>query len=78
MNDFVDNSVRDAVINLLLQQPENKVRDIQYLTKTILIQVCFDCGSKNPKWSSSNIGIFLCYQCTSKHRSLGTHISFVR
>jgi len=64
MNDFVDNPVRDAVIERLLQDPENKV--------------CFDCKSKNPKWSSSNIGIFLCYQCTSKHRSMGVHISFVR
>ena len=25
MNDFVDNTVRDAVITSLLQQPENKV-----------------------------------------------------
>merc|ERR1712087_674192 len=39
---------------------------------------CFDCKQKNPKWCSSNIGIFICYQCTSKHRTMGVHISFVR
>lgn len=44
----------------------------------IVIQLCFDCKSKNPKWASSNIGIFLCYQCTSVHRNFGVHISFVR
>ena len=52
------------MLDRLLLQQENKV--------------CFDCKSKNPKWASSNIGIFLCYQCTSVHRNFGVHISFVR
>ena len=41
-------------------------------------QVCFDCGSKAPKWSSPYLGIVICYECAAKHRSYGTHISFVR
>ena len=40
--------------------------------------MCFDCKKKNPKWASANIGIFLCYDCTSNHRNFGVHISFVR
>jgi hypothetical protein len=41
-------------------------------------QICFDCGSKGPKWSSPYLGIVICYECAAKHRSFGTHISFVR
>ena len=41
-------------------------------------QICFDCGSKAPKWSSPYLGIVICYECAAKHRSYGTHISFVR
>jgi len=37
-----------------------------------------DCPAKHPKWASVTYGIFLCYNCTSRHRQYGTHISFVR
>jgi hypothetical protein len=39
---------------------------------------CADCTAKNPKWAVFNIGIFVCHNCSGKHRNLGTGISKVR
>ena len=64
MSETVDNQIRDEVMSTILAKPGNNV--------------CFDCGSKGPKWSSPYLGIVICVECAAKHRSYGTHISFVR
>lgn len=50
--------------NVLLHRPENRE--------------CFDCGAKQPRWASTNLGIFFCLRCAGIHRSMGTHISKVK
>jgi len=39
---------------------------------------CADCHSKNPRWASTNLGVFICIKCAGIHRSIGTHITKVK
>jgi hypothetical protein len=63
-------------LRTLLKHPDNKT--------------CCDCYEKRPTWAalikpiknapfdSKILGVFVCYSCAGVHRSLGTHISYVR
>ncbi|KAG6877136.1 hypothetical protein C0993_010057 [Termitomyces sp. T159_Od127] len=40
--------------------------------------ICADCKARNPRWASYNLGIFICVNCASIHRKIGTHITKVK
>lgn len=40
-------------------------------------RICADCDAPDPRWASSNIGVFICVKCSGVHRSLGSHVSKV-
>ena len=61
---YISEKDRNDRFKLVKQKPEN--------------QKCFDCGSKFPQWATVSFGIFICLDCSSKHRSYGPQISFVR
>ena len=52
------------VLDDCLKQPDNKV--------------CSECGMRQPRWASTNLGCFMCIRCSGIHRNLGVHISKVK
>ncbi|XP_064642137.1 arf-GAP with coiled-coil, ANK repeat and PH domain-containing protein 2-like isoform X2 [Lineus longissimus] len=51
---------------------------IQQITGIPGNEKCCDCGATDPRWSSMNLGITLCIECSGIHRSFGVHKSKVR
>ncbi|KAM0686742.1 Zn finger-containing GTPase- Activating Protein for ARF [Conglomerata obtusa] len=51
---------------------------IKKLSQTHDNRTCMDCNSPNPHWCSISLGIFICLECASQHRSYGVRVSKVR
>ena len=65
MSKKVDPAKLQAVFGRMMEaDPENRF--------------CADCHSKNPRWASTNLGVFICIKCAGIHRSIGTHITKVK
>ena len=79
---------------MLPQTSTSSMSDIKTRLKAIQNEssnlICVDCGDKKPTWASllvapsdappntPTIGALCCFHCSGIHRSLGTHICFVR
>ncbi|CAN0048034.1 unnamed protein product, partial [Ectocarpus fasciculatus] len=48
------------------------------VAKTKANPECVDCGAREPDWSSINLGVMMCIECSGIHRSMGVHVSKVR
>lgn len=58
--------------------PQSQIKRFDAMLKRPENRECFDCTSKQPRWASTNLGIFFCLRCAGIHRSLGVHISKVK
>ncbi|XP_074121637.1 arf-GAP with SH3 domain, ANK repeat and PH domain-containing protein 1 isoform X10 [Sminthopsis crassicaudata] len=80
------NSKEEALTMAFRGEQSTGENSLEDLTKAIIddIQrlpgndVCCDCGSLEPTWLSTNLGILTCIECSGIHREMGVHISRIQ
>ncbi|XP_008843709.1 arf-GAP with SH3 domain, ANK repeat and PH domain-containing protein 1 isoform X6 [Nannospalax galili] len=80
------NSKEEALTMAFRGEQSTGENSLEDLTKAIIedIQrlpgndICCDCGSSEPTWLSTNLGILTCIECSGIHREMGVHISRIQ
>ena len=62
----------------MAKQNQQEQRLLELLNSPVNRNKCGECKAHNPTWASWNLGVFLCGNCASAHRSLGSDISRVK
>ncbi|XP_058899135.1 arf-GAP with SH3 domain, ANK repeat and PH domain-containing protein 1 isoform X2 [Kogia breviceps] len=80
------NSKEEALTMAFRGEQSTGESSLEDLTKAIIEDVqrlpgndvCCDCGSPEPTWLSTNLGILTCIECSGIHREMGVHISRIQ
>lgn len=80
------NSKEEALTMAFRGEQSTGENSLEDLTKAIIDEVqrlpgndvCCDCGSSEPTWLSTNLGILTCIECSGIHREMGVHISRIQ
>ncbi|XP_052507810.1 arf-GAP with SH3 domain, ANK repeat and PH domain-containing protein 1 isoform X2 [Budorcas taxicolor] len=80
------NSKEEALTMAFRGEQSAEESSLEELTKAIIEDVqrlpgndiCCDCGSAEPTWLSTNLGILTCIECSGIHREMGVHISRIQ
>eukprot|EP01104_Vermistella_antarctica_P006002 TRINITY_DN16738_c0_g1_i1.p1 TRINITY_DN16738_c0_g1~~TRINITY_DN16738_c0_g1_i1.p1 ORF type:complete len:525 (+),score=116.88 TRINITY_DN16738_c0_g1_i1:219-1793(+) len=60
-----------------VQAPQNQALVELITDETSANSRCADCSDTPADWASTNLGVFICMNCSGSHRKVGTHISKV-
>ncbi|KAE8664568.1 ADP-ribosylation factor GTPase-activating protein AGD12 [Hibiscus syriacus] len=70
-------SSSSSTVRFQFDYPLSHNRRLRNLLNQSDNRICADCSAPDPKWASTNIGVFICGKCCDVHKSLGTHVSKV-
>lgn len=66
----------DTIVDMAENGPTRE--ELTQIFRHIRSKTCFDCNARAPTWASLGCAVYVCLDCSSVHRNLGVHITFVR